>query len=103
MIPEFIEAKRPALAGLCQRFGARRLELFGSAAKGTFDPATSDLDFLVEFPEEMTRGRADAYFGLLFALQDLFGRPVDLTETTAIGNPYFLEGIRGSRTVVYAA
>jgi predicted nucleotidyltransferase len=103
MIPPFIHEKLPAISALCQRFGARRLELFGSAAKGTFVPATSDLDFLVEFPRDFVDGRADSYFGLLFALQELFGRDVDLVETTAVDNPYFLNEIRGSRTTVYAA
>ncbi len=103
MIPPFVQDRLPAISTLCQRFGARRLELFGSAAKGTFDAARSDLDFLVEFPREFVDGRADAYFGLLFALQDLFARDVDLVETSAVDNPYFLNEIRGSRTTLYAA
>jgi predicted nucleotidyltransferase len=44
-----VDEKEEAVAVLCRRFGVRRLELFGSAVKGTFDPGTSDLDFLVEF------------------------------------------------------
>ena len=43
------------------------------------------------------------YFGLLFALQDLFGRSVDLIMVTALKNPYFIESINQSRTVVYDA
>ena len=87
MIASFVQEKLSAISALCQRYGARRLELFGSAAKGAFDPATSDLDFLVEFPRDFVDGRADSYFGLLFALQELFSRDVDLVETTAIDNP----------------
>jgi len=34
---------------LCRRYGVRKLELFGSATDGAFDPRTSDLDFLVDF------------------------------------------------------
>ena len=33
-----IEQHRAALTALCRRFKVRRLDLFGSAAKGTFDP-----------------------------------------------------------------
>jgi predicted nucleotidyltransferase len=41
------------IAALCRRYGVRRLEVFGSAARGIdFDPATSDADFLVEFNAE---------------------------------------------------
>ena len=80
----------------------RRLELFGSAASSSFDPATSDLDFLVKF-EDLGQGYFDAYFGLLEALEDLFGRPIDLVMSRAVKNRYFLEGIQASRTLLYAA
>jgi hypothetical protein len=45
------EQHREEVAALCERFGARRLDVFGSAVRTDFDPATSDLDFLVEFDE----------------------------------------------------
>ena len=46
---DLIERHRDELADLCRRHHVRTLEVFGSAADGTFNPATSDLDFLVEF------------------------------------------------------
>lgn len=49
---EIVEQNLPAIAELCRRFGVRRLDLFGSAAMGRFDPQRSDLDFLVEFEPE---------------------------------------------------
>jgi hypothetical protein len=102
MIREISE-NRSALEALCRRFRVRRLELFGSAAGTRFDPETSDFDFLVEFLPLPPGERADAYFGLLEAIQALFGRRVDLVMTRAIRNPYFLEGIASSRTLLYAA
>lgn len=81
----------------------RRLELFGSAATGEFPRETSDLDFLVEFEPPLGCGYADRYFGLLEALEALFGRPVDLVVASAIKNPYFLEAIAKTRVVLYAA
>ena len=44
-----IEQHRSEVIDLCRRYGVRRLELFGSAATGAFEPERSDLDFLVEF------------------------------------------------------
>ena len=42
-----IDQKRAALAALCGRYGAARLEVSGSAARGDgFDPGRSDIDFL---------------------------------------------------------
>lgn len=46
-----IEQHHDEVAALCRRAGARRLDAFGSAVRDDFDPATSDLDFLVEFDE----------------------------------------------------
>jgi predicted nucleotidyltransferase len=88
---------------LCERFGVRRLEVFGSAAGEEFDPSHSDLDFLVDFRPALPGELADHYFGLLEALEALFGRPVDLVMTAAIKNSYFLQGIVPSRTLLYAA
>ena len=98
-----VQAKQDELAALCRRFGARRLELFGSATGEHFDPEASDLDFLVEFDPSGPGGPADRYFGLLEALEVLYGRPVDLVDLSAIRNPYFLEAIEPSRTVLHAA
>ncbi len=98
-----IEDKQEELKQLCERFKVRRFELFGSAADGSFDPQTSDLDFLVEFLELQPGEHFNAYFGLLEALQSLFGRPVDLVMTRAIKNPYFLKSVNQTRTVLYAA
>lgn len=101
MNPE-IAKSLPALDGLCRRFHVRRLELFGSAATGRDRPGESDLDFLVEF-EPLPRGSyADAFFGLQEALEELFGRPVDLVVDSAIKNPYFRQAVDQSRTLLYA-
>ena len=81
----------------------RRLEVFGSAAGEGFEPSRSDLDFLVDFEPSSHSEMADRYFGLLEALEDLFGCRIDLVMTAAIKNPYFLKGIEPSRTLLYAA
>jgi predicted nucleotidyltransferase len=98
-----IEENREELDRLCLRHRVARLELFGSAAVGDFDPQTSDLDFLAEFLPLKPGQHADAYFGLLASLEALFGRPVDLLMPRAIKNPYFLQSVNQTRTVVYAA
>ena len=98
-----IEAQRVAVEALCRRFQVRRLELFGSASGERFDPSSSDLDFLVEFEDPPATGYADAYFGLAESLKELFHRDVDLVVLSAVKNPYFLESIERSRTLLYAA
>lgn len=100
----FIEENYESLKRLCKQYRVKRFEVFGSALIGEgFDPENSDLDFLVEFLPLQPGEHADAYFGLLEALQDLFNRHIDLVMPRAIKNPYFLESINKGREVIYAA
>lgn len=85
------------LPTLCRRFHVRRLDLFGSAADGRFDPARSDLDFLVAFEEMADSDYTDAYFGLRDALAELFGYEVDLLTDAALANPYLRRRVEGQR------
>lgn len=98
-----IEAQIDRLADLCREHAVKRLELFGSGATGAFDPDNSDLDFLVEFEPATPVAHAERYLGLLAAMQDAFGRNIDLVEIGAMRNPYFIEAIESDRRVVYAA
>lgn len=98
-----IEQHHKTLERLCEKYCVRRLELFGSATREDFDAEISDLDFLVEYLPLGPGQHAEAYFGLLAALEDLFQRPIDLVMTRAIRNPYFLETVNKTRMVLYAA
>lgn len=99
-----IEDNRGPIERLCLQYRVQRLELFGSALTDeNFDPGKSDLDFLVEFLPLQPGQHANSYFGLLEALQDLFGRHIDLVEAKAIRNPYFLESVNRNRKEIYAA
>ena len=89
------------LQDLCREFAVKRLALFGSAARS--HEAPGDYDFLVEF-EQLGPGQyADQYFGFLEALEDLFGRPVDLVMRSSIRNRFFLESIERDLKQLYAA
>ena len=99
-----VEEKLDAIRALCEEFGVLRLELFGSAATGAFDPARSDLDFLVEFPPDYDFGPwLTRYTELEDRLSELFGRPVDLVMMGGLRNPYVIQSINVSRRLLYAA
>ena len=98
-----IEQNRTALAELCRQHRVKTLDLFGSAAGSNFDPAKSDLDFLVEFEDLEPTAFSAAYFGLLEGLSGLLERPVDLVVDSSIQNPYFRESVERTRTPLYAA
>ncbi len=85
-LPPEIEEKLDAVRALCVKWGVRRLALFGSAARGDFDPETSDFDFFYEFLPGRTPGLA--FFTFEDELTKLLGRRVDLTHYSSIRNPY---------------
>lgn len=97
-----IEEKRQDLERICRNRRVQRIELFGSAAGPNFDPASSDLNFLVTFQELDRDQYADTYFGLPEDLQALFQRPVDLVVASAIHNPYFRQVVESTKTLLYA-
>ena len=102
IIPDLAQHQQE-IEQLCRKFGVQRLELFGSAASGHFRPGESDLDFLVEFEPRPPGAYANAYFGLLAALEDLFQRPIDLVAPESITNPYFHESVDETKVLIFAA
>ena len=99
---ESIEVRREALGVLCSQYHVRSLEVFGSAATGNLSD-DSDLDFLVDFRAVDSMNLADQYFGLLGALEELFGRKVDLLTRRSLRNPYFVDSVEKTRQLLYAA
>ncbi|HSO83048.1 nucleotidyltransferase family protein [Thiocapsa sp.] len=98
-----IAAQRPAIANICRRYQVRRLEVFGSAARGAdFDPESSDADFLVEFAPD-AQADLGGWFIVRTELERLLGRGVDLVEYPAVRNPYVRADIERTRELVYAA
>jgi uncharacterized protein len=87
------------LQAISRQHRVKRLELFGSAARG--EPAY-DHDFLVEFEPMPVLEHGRAYFALLHALELEVGK-VDLIELEAVKNPYFLESIKQDRVLLYAS
>ena len=95
--------QRLSVAGLARKHRVVRLELFGSATTERFDPERSDVDLLVTFHPMPPREHANCFFGLADDLEALLGQRVDLVETEAVQNSYFLRAIAGSRIPLYAA
>ncbi len=100
---DLIEQHRAELEELCRKYRVKTLEVFGSAVDGTWDPACSDLDFLVQFLPEAAARSFWGYFDLRDELQEVFQRRVDLVMPSAIRNPYFLKAVNQQRQVLYAA
>jgi uncharacterized protein len=82
---------------LFRKYNTERAFLFGSAAKGNFNE-DSDIDFLFSFPQSMDyEVYADNYFCLLYELQDLLKRDVELVAEKTLKNPFLIESIEESK------
>ena len=97
-----IREKIPEIARIAARHRVRRLGVFGSAAGDRFDPATSDIDFVVEFKPMTPVEHARAYFGLTEDLARILGREIDLIELSAVENPFFRQSVEETCRDVYA-
>lgn len=88
-----------AVAPACRDFRVRRLDAFGSVARGAPGPS-SDLDLLVEFAEPASH-LAKRFFGLLHRLEDTLGCDVDLLTLRGLRNPYFRKRVLAERVPLY--
>lgn len=83
----------------CREFKVKRLDLFGSLARGEHT-AESDVDLLVEF-EEPGLHPSKRFFGLLHHLEDALGCEVDLLTVSSLSNPYFRRRVLKERMNIY--
>jgi len=86
------------IADFCQRHRIQRLSLFGSVLREDFDPATSDVDFLVEF-EPGARVSLFDVGGMIVELSDRMGRPVDIRTPNDLGGYFRNEVIAGAKRI----
>jgi predicted nucleotidyltransferase len=100
---DLIEARQAELSDLCRKHHVRRLDVFGSAARGIdFDPARSDIDLLVTYLPGHGPGFGE-YLELREGLEALLGRRVDLVMEDAVENPFIRADIERFRQPIYAA
>lgn len=91
-----IEEIRVLIAPIAQRYGAEKIYLFGSYAKGTATPE-SDIDLRLE------KGKIKGMFalsGLRLDLVDALNKNVDLLTTGSLDDS-FLEEIESEEILIY--
>lgn len=102
-IAALVEDRRTELEQLCLRYRVRGLALLGSVTDETFDEGVSDPDLAVEFEHLDAHEHKRSHFGLLFGLEDLFARHVDLVEYAAIRNPILRREALESEVILVGA
>ncbi|CAN5284015.1 hypothetical protein BH09BAC1_BH09BAC1_13470 [soil metagenome] len=95
-----IQQKLPELQKILRAHRVTKAYLFGSAVKGNLTNE-SDVDVLVNFEENIDPiSYSDNFFELLFALQALFQRNVDLVNEKSLRNPYLISSINKTKQLV---
>ncbi len=86
-----IQNKLPQIAQLMRMHHVKHAYAFGSAITGT-ENVKSDLNFVIAFSEEMDyKTYGDNYACLLYELQALLHREIDLVANETLTNPFVLE------------
>lgn len=81
VLPPTLSEIASCLAPFCQRHGVKRLEVFGSLARGEARPG-SDIDLLVTFQPDVHLGWD--FFELHTELENLLGCGVDLLTRRSV-------------------
>lgn len=99
---KIIELNIDKIIEICKRFHVRKLWVFGSILTSRFNES-SDVDICVDFDRDgiQLQDYADNFFGFQFALEDLLMRKIDITEDSAVRNPYFREELNETRRLIY--
>ncbi len=100
-LPIEIENKIEQFTILCYKYKVNRAFVFGSIAKGNFNPKTSDIDLIVELEELPPNEKGEILMKLWSELEELFARKVDLLTTLNINNPYLRNEIENSKFLIY--
>jgi uncharacterized protein len=102
MIADTVKIHLDSITGICEKYGVKSLYLFGSATSESFAPL-SDLDFLIDYfkdPEGLPEAPFD-YFDILFSLQRITGKKIDLVVKDALRNPYFIKSVEENKVLIY--
>lgn len=84
----------------CKKYEVKKLYVFGSVCTDNFT-SDSDLDFLISFKDISTKEYTDNYFTLHYLFQEIFKRNVDLITENSLSNPYFIEILNKTKTLIY--
>ncbi|MHB8066713.1 MAG: nucleotidyltransferase family protein [Desulfobaccales bacterium] len=96
-----LEIYQEQIKEFCRRWKIAEFSLFGSVLRDDFNPE-SDIDVLITFEPDIPWSLFD-WVDMVDELKAIFGRDVDLVETSGLRNPFRRKEILSRRQVIYAA
>jgi predicted nucleotidyltransferase len=98
---EPIIKRNAEIVELCKKYHVLQLFAFGSVVKNRLTNE-SDIDFLVYFKDDLPLlDYADNFFDLIYDLEKLLDRKIDLVSGKAMKNPYFIQEVEKTKQLVY--
>ncbi len=82
------------IINVCERMKIQSLYLFGSAIDEKRFKKNSDIDFLFRFKKDKSESSVLEYdyFDLMFSLEKITGKKIDLVAEEKINNKFFTQG-----------
>jgi len=88
------------IKSLCMVHKVKALFAFGSVVTDHFNDK-SDIDLLISFKPMEPVDYAENYFEIADKFEEIFERSVDLVTEKSLQNPYFINSINKTKTLLY--
>ncbi len=96
-----LKNKLPEVIDVLKKNRVKKAYAFGSVTHGKFNPE-SDVDILIAFEDGLDPIEyGDNYFKILYSLQDILSRSVDLVTERSLKNKYFIEELDRTKIPLY--
>lgn len=98
-----VENKMEEIKELCKKMQVQSLYLFGSGTSEKSFTKESDLDFLFQFKKDDQGLLVSGYdyFDLMFDLEKITGKKIDLVAEERVKNKFFLSRINNEKIKIY--
>lgn len=96
-----IQNKESDFLAICKSHQVKSLYAFGSSLTDQFNPATSDIDLLIEIDTNDPIERGEHLMSIWDKLETFFQRKVDLLTNSSIKNPILRDNINATKTLIY--
>ena len=98
-----IEDNIDKIISLCRKMQLQSLYLFGSSIDEKKYSKNSDLDFLYKFKKDengLPVSQYD-YFDLMFSLEEITGKKIDLVAEEKMKNKFFISRVNSEKIKIY--
>ncbi|WP_266364265.1 nucleotidyltransferase family protein [Tellurirhabdus rosea] len=101
MLQPVLNEKLEGVKQILKQNRVKKAYAFGSVCTENFGE-NSDIDILIAFEDGLDYGTyGDSYFNILWAMEELLQRPVDLVTEGSLHNPYFIKVLNQTKTPIY--